>query len=199
MRDARFRRLTFAAGLLAAAALAACRSERPLPPAEDTATPASAPAPTLRPLTSRDGAAAPPEAALSPAPEGALPPGHPPLDGAPAGHAASGGSVSGTVAVTPNLQSRAQGGVLFVIARSGADRRIVAVRRESAAAFPFAFRISGADAMIAGTSFTGPLEITARLSRTGDAVAAKGDVEGIAKGVAVGATDVKITLDTVHE
>lgn len=198
MRAARFRRLTLAAGLLAAA-VAACRSEKPLPPAEDTATPAAGPAATLRPLTSRDGAAAPTDGAIAPAPDSSLPPGHPPLDGAPAGHAAGGGSVSGTIAVTPNLQSRAAGGVLFVIARSGPDRRIVAVRRESAGAFPFAFRISGADAMIAGTSFTGPLEITARLSRTGDAVAAKGDVEGVAKEVAVGATDVKITLDTVHE
>src|SRR5262249_19024350 len=44
-----------------------------------------------------------------------------------------------------------------------------------------------------------PLEITARLSKSGDAVAAKGDVEGVAKGVAVGATDVRIALDTVHE
>jgi hypothetical protein len=192
------RRLILAAALLAVT-VAACRAEKPLPPAEDTAAPAAGPSATLRPLTSRDGAAAAPEAAPSPAPEGSLPPGHPPLDTAPAGHAASAGSVSGTITVTPNLQSRAKGGVLFVIARSGPDRRIVAVRRESAAAFPFAFRISGMDAMIAGTSFTGPLEITARLSQTGDAVASKGDVEGVAKGVAVGATDVKITLDTVHE
>jgi hypothetical protein len=53
--------------------------------------------------------------------------------------------------------------------------------------------------MIAGTTFAGPLEVTARLSKSGDAVAAKGDLEGSVRGVAVGATDVKITLDTVHE
>ena len=109
------------------------------------------------------------------------------------------GSVAGTIAVAPALKSRVAGGVLFVIARSAADRRILAVRREDDVTFPFKFQISGRDAMIAGTTFTGPLDVTARLSRSGDAVAAKGDVEGTARGVAVGATDVKVTLDTVRE
>ena len=198
MRDARLPRLIVAAGLLAAA-LAACRSEKPLPPAEDTATPTANPTATLRPLTSRDGAAADVDGAPAPAPDSSLPPGHPPLDGPPRARPTAEGSVSGTVTVASNLQSHAAGGVLFVIARSGAERRIVAVRREAGATFPFAFRISAADAMIAGTSFTGPLEITARLSKTGDAVAAKGDIEGVAKGIAVGATEVTIALDTVHE
>jgi hypothetical protein len=179
---------------LALAALYACGSERPAPPPES----APAPAATLRPLTSRD-ASAPAEAA--PAPKGSLPPGHPPLEGAepaaPVANAAE--SVAGTVTVAPTLRERASGGVLFVIARSGADRQIVAVRREDGVTFPFAFRISGADAMIAGTRFKGPLEITARLSKSGDAVAAKGDVEGTAKDVAVGAKDVKITLDSVRQ
>ena len=164
-----------------------------MPPAEDAATPA----PAMRPLTSRDGAAS--SAAEAPPADSSLPPGHPPVDGAPPMHTDTGasvggsvaGSVAGTVTVAANLQSRTSGGVLFVIARSGAERRIVAVRREAGATFPFAFHISGADAMMAGTSFSGPLEITARLSQSGDAVAAKGDLEGVAKGVAVGAADVK--------
>ena len=109
------------------------------------------------------------------------------------------GSVAGTIAVAPSLAARAAGDVLFVIARSSADRQIVAVRREDGVTFPFQFKISGADAMIAGTPFAGPLDITARLSRSGDAVAAKGDVEGVARGVAVGAADVEVTLDTVRE
>lgn len=107
--------------------------------------------------------------------------------------------MAGSVDVAPSLRAHATGGVLFVIARSGPDRRIVAVRREDGITFPFRFGISGADAMFAGTTFAGPLEITARLSRSGDAVAAKGDVEGVVRGIAVGARDVNITLDTVHE
>ena len=107
--------------------------------------------------------------------------------------------MSGTIAVAPRLQGRATGGVLFVIARSAATRQIVAVRREEIATFPVPFRISGADAMIAGTAFAGPLDLTARLSKSGDAVAAKGDVEGVVRGVNVGESKVQLTLDTVHE
>jgi cytochrome c-type biogenesis protein CcmH len=187
-------RLTVGACLLAGAFLS-CQREKPLPPSDAEAAPAS----TLRPLTSRDRSG--PAEGAAPAADSSLPPGHPPIDAAPpAGKgAADTGSVAGTIAVAPALQSRASGGVLFVIARSGADRRIVAVRREDNVTFPFKFGISGRDAMIAGTSFAGPFEVTARLSKSGDAVAAKGDLEGSVRGVAVGATDVKITLDTVHE
>jgi hypothetical protein len=190
MRAARFPLLAFAL----AGALCACRTERPAPPPES----APAPTATLRPLTSRD-TAAPSDAPA--APKGSLPPGHPPLDGGvPAGPVASQAeSVAGTITLAPALRERAAGGVLFVIARSGADRQIVAVRREDGVTFPFAFRISSADAMIAGTRFKGPLEVTARLSKSGDAVAAKGDLEGVARGIDVGAKDVKIALDSVRQ
>jgi cytochrome c-type biogenesis protein CcmH len=171
-----------------------CQREKPLPPADAESAPAS----SLRPLTSRDRSG--PEESAAPAADSSLPPGHPPVDGAPPPGTATGtGSVAGTIAVAPTLRSRAAGGVLFVIARSAADRRILAVRREDNVTFPFQFRISGRDAMIAGTTFAGPLDVTARLSRSGDAVAAKGDLEGTARGITVGAEDVKVTLDTVHE
>jgi cytochrome c-type biogenesis protein CcmH len=186
-------RLAVRACLLAAACLS-CQREKPLPPSDAEAAPPS----SLRPLTSRDRSGSAESAA--PAADSSLPPGHPPIDAAPpASTGADTGSVAGTIAVAPPLQSRASGGVLFVIARTGADRRIVAVRREDNVTFPFKFGISGRDAMIAGTTFAGPLEVTARLSKSGDAVAARGDLEGTVRGVAVGATDVKITLDTVHE
>jgi len=187
-------RLAFGACLLAAV-LSSCR-EKPAPPPDG----GSAPASSLRPLTSRDrsGSAA---TSAAPLPDASLPPGHPPIDAAPPPDAAAsdGASIAGTITVAPNLQSRAAGGVLFVIARSAADHRLLAVRREDNVKFPFKFRISGQDAMIAGTAFAGPLDVTARLSKSGDAVAAKGDIEGTARGLRVGAEDVKVTLDTVHE
>jgi hypothetical protein len=171
------RRLAFAAALIAVV-VASCR-EKPAPAAE-----------VSRPAGSE-------------APPAALPPGHPALGDAAAPPAAMGaadtGSVSGTVAVAPSLKARAAGGVLFVIARSAATRQIVAVRREEIAGFPVPFRISGADAMFAGTAFAGPLDVTARLSKSGDAVAAKGDVEGVVRGVNVGESKVQLLLDTVHE
>lgn len=174
MRDAR---LAFGACLLTAV-LSSCR-EKPAPPPDEGSAPASSP----RPLTS------------------SLPPGHPPVDAAPPPGAAASdaASIAGTITVSPNLQSRAAGGALFVIARSAADHRILAVRREDNVTFPFKFRISGRDAMIAGTAFAGPLDVTVRLSKSGDAAAAKGDIEGTARGLRVGAEDAKVTLDTVHE
>src|SRR5882672_11028540 len=179
---------------LMASAFLSCQRERPIPPPDAEAAPAS----SLRPLTSRDRSG--PAESAAPAADSSLPPGHPPIDAAPpAGARADSGSVAGTIAVAPALQSRAAGGVLFVIARSAADRRILAVRREDNVTFPFKFQISGRDAMIAGTTFAGPLDVTARLSKSGDAVAAKGDIEGTAHGLRVGAEDVKVTLDTVHE
>jgi cytochrome c-type biogenesis protein CcmH len=190
MRD---KRLAVGACLVAGVFLS-CQREKPLPPPDAESAPAS----SLRPLTSRDRSGSPDSTA--PAAESSLPPGHPPLDAAPpAGAGADTGSVTGTIAVAPSLASRAAGGVLFVIARSAADNKILAVRREDNVTFPFKFQISGRDAMIAGTTFAGPLTVTARLSKSGDAVAAKGDLEGTARGVSVGATDVKVTLDTVKE
>jgi cytochrome c-type biogenesis protein CcmH len=145
-------------------------------------------------------AAEAPRSSLTPSSAASLPPGHPAVDAAPpAAGAVDMGAISGTIAVAPSLEARAAGGVVFVIARSAASRQIVAVRREQADRFPFPFRISGADAMIAGTAFAGPLDITARLSKSGDAVAARGDVEGVVRGVNVGASGVQLTLDTVHE
>jgi len=174
VRDAR---LAFVACLFAAI-LPSC-GEKPGPPPDAGSSPAS----SLRPLTS------------------SLPPGHTPVDAAPPPGAAASdtASIAGTITVAPNLRSRAAGGVLFVIARSAADHRILAVRREDNVTFPFKFRISGQDAMIAGTAFAGPLDVTARLSKSGDAAAAKGDIEGTARGLRVGAEDAKVTLDTVHE
>ncbi len=169
--------------------VSACR-EAPPPP------PASAPPPTapgeLRPLTSRDGPGTPPPDSLS------LPADHPPLSAGPA--APAGPGLSGTVTVAPGLAARVRPtDVLYLIARNAKTNTVVAVRRVDEARFPFAFRLTEEDVMMAGTAFVGPFDVTARLSKTGDAIAGKGDLEGAAKGVAVGASDVSITLDSVRQ
>jgi hypothetical protein len=184
--------------------------------------PAPAPRPTedaaLRPLTSRDepaggvrptadphaghdhGAASDPHAEANPHGEaGGLPSGHPPVDGS---HASGGAaapvdpkaSISGTVDVAPAMKARIQGGALFLIARSAKTRQILAVRKADGVAFPQKFALSGADAMTPGTPFEGPLDVTARWSQNGDAMPAPGDIEGVTKGVAVGAANVKLVL-----
>jgi cytochrome c-type biogenesis protein CcmH len=180
--------------VLALGLLAACSGEEKAvpPPSAD----ASAPAPGLRPLTSRDGAA---DAASVPS-GSSLPPGHPPIGDAPKPGAASGPPIKGTISVGAQVAGRlVPNEVLFIVARSATSKQVLAVRKEEGARFPFAFEISGADAMVEGTSFTGPFDITARISRSGDAIPTSGDIEGFARGVATGASGVTITLDSVRQ
>lgn len=178
--------------VLALLAGASCARE-PQPAAPPPAATASgAPAAGgLRPLSSRDAGADPaaPEAS-------GLPPGHPPVGSAPV--ADKGTAISGRIELAPSLSGRT-GAALFVIARNTQTQQIVAVRKETARQFPFPFSLSGADAMTEGTSFEGPLDLTARLSQSGDAVPAKGDVEGVARGLQPGARDVRIVLDSVRQ
>jgi cytochrome c-type biogenesis protein CcmH len=75
----------------------------------------------------------------------------------------------------------------------------LAVRRVDKPSFPLAFEISGGDAMMAGGSFEGPVDVVARLSRTGDAIPAPGDLEGVAKDVRIPSKNVKLTIDAVRQ
>lgn len=141
----------------------------------------------------RPAATPPPDHGMAAA-GGELPHGHPPIASTRAADA-----VFGTVSLAPALRDKArEGQALFLIARAGKDRRIVAVRREDPQEFPRPFEIAPTDAMSEASSFEGPLEITARLSRTGDAAPAPGDLEGSASGVTPGARDVRIELGTVR-
>jgi cytochrome c-type biogenesis protein CcmH len=169
-----------------AAALAACGGERPAPP------PATNPADAapLRPLTSRDGTAPAPGAART------LPPGHPALGGESGG---AGKPVEGEVRLHPRVKDKAKPeDVLYIIARGSASRQIVAVRKEEHVRFPFSFRLSSGDSMMPGTPFEGPFDLTARLSRSGDATPQPGDLEGTVKNVAAGSGGVSVILDTVR-
>ena len=74
----------------------------------------------------------------------------------------------------------------------------LAVRRVDKPSFPFAFEIGGGDAMMGGAAFEGPVDVVARVSRTGDAIPAKGDLEGIGEGRQGPAKDVRLTIDSVR-
>jgi hypothetical protein len=130
----------------------------------------------------------------APATEAALPSGHPPIGAAPAS-ATSAGTISGTITLSARLQA-APSDVLYVMAKKGTAT--LAVRRVDKPTFPFAFEISGGDAMMGGSSFQGPVDVVARLSKTGDAIPTKGDLEGVARNVKVPSKDVRLTIDTVR-
>jgi cytochrome c-type biogenesis protein CcmH len=125
----------------------------------------------------------------------ALPSGHPPL-GEPAPGAKSAGSIAGTLALSPKLKVNPSD-VLYIMAKKGTAT--LAVRRVDKLSFPMEFEISGGDAMMGGAAFAGPVDVVARVSRTGDAIPAKGDLEGWAKGVKVPAKGLQLTIDTVRQ
>jgi hypothetical protein len=177
------RSLPWALGALALGGLC-CGSEDAPPPAS---TPPAEATP-LRPLAAHESA------------RDSLPPGHPPFEGGPrAAPPLEGLGVSGVIEVAPRFKAQEAPGVaLFVIARSASDHHILAVRKEAGPHFPFSFRISGADKMMEGTDFAGPLEITARLSKSGEAMPSSGDLEGVTRGISAGAEGVRITLDTLR-
>ena len=142
----------------------------------------------MRPLTSRDGPTAGPTDPAS------LPPGHPPLT---TGTAAEGEAIDGEIRLDPRIRDKARPeDVLYVIARNSTTRQVVAVRKEERVRFPFAFRLSAGDAMMEGVPFAGPFDVTARLSRSGDAVPQAGDLEGAVKSVAAGSRGIRVVVDT---
>jgi cytochrome c-type biogenesis protein CcmH len=182
-------------------ALAGCRDPGARPPAPGQDTPASRPdsrADGMKPLTSRDGGDVRSPIGSQPSP---LPPGHPSIDGrapGPAGDPAA--RVTGTIALAASFGPRVtQSDVLYVIARNPKTNAVVAVRREEGVRFPHSFAISAADVMMEGSAFTGPFDITARVSRTGDAIPGPGDLEGTTKGIGVGQSGVSITIDSVRQ
>ena len=190
-------------------ALAACGGAQNPPPPVATATPSRA-ADDLAPLSSRETARTP-AAAGSPAASvpgsgdanATLPPGHPPIGAADphgnlagAGPTKSAGSISGTITLSPKLTA-SPSDVLYVMAKKGTST--LAVRRFDKLSFPLAFEISGGDAMMSGIAFDGPLDLVARVSKTGDAIPAKGDLEGTAKNVKVPAKGVSLTIDSVRQ
>jgi hypothetical protein len=194
-------------------ALAACGGASAPPPPVATATPSHT-ADDLRPMSSREGASAS-TAPAGPGGAQALPPGHPPLEGTPsesgsqaaplpAGHppigepapgAKSASTIRGTIALSPKLQV-GPADVMYVMAKKGTAT--LAVRRIDKPSFPFAFELAGGDAMMGGAAFEGPVDVVARVSKSGDAIPAKGDLEGVAKGVKVNARDVRLTIDTIR-
>jgi hypothetical protein len=187
--------------------LAACGgAQGPPPPVARATTPPPA-SDEISPLSSRDASATPaPDAATvsgSSQANAALPPGHPAV-GAPdphgnvagAGPTTSAGSITGTIALSPKLRS-SPSDVLYVIARKGTST--LAARRIDRPTFPLAFEISGSDAMMSGIAFEGPLDVVARVSKSGDAIPAKGDLEGTARNVKVPAQGVRLTIDSVRQ
>ena len=95
----------------------------------------------------------------------------------------TGPAISVTIAIAADLQVPERA-ILYVFAReAGVQGAPLAVKRVPATRFPAEIILTDADAMVAGRKLAdaAELEITARISATGNAIASAGDLYGTAK------------------
>jgi cytochrome c-type biogenesis protein CcmH len=99
--------------------------------------------------------------------QGAMPPDHPQVGGAPAPAAAAGGArVQVTLQIDP--AARAKTGIVFVVARPLSGGPPVAVKRMQVGAFPVTFELTSADSMM-GQPLPDKFRLEARLDSDGNA------------------------------
>jgi cytochrome c-type biogenesis protein CcmH len=115
--------------------------------------------------------------------------------------AAKGTSVTGSVAIAPQLKSKLNGSdTLWVFARMENGPRVpLAVVRSNAAALPMVFSLDDSMAMSPEMKLSSAeaVRIEARVSHSGTPAAQSGDLVGTSGVVKPGARDVKIVIDKV--
>lgn len=115
--------------------------------------------------------------------------------------AAAARSISGRVALAPELASRAQAGdTVFIVARAAQGSRMpLAVRRLQVKDLPADFTLDDSMAMTPAMRLSSARDvvIVARVSKSGAATPAAGDLEGTSAPVQLGARDVSVTIDRV--
>ncbi|HEX9101132.1 MAG TPA: hypothetical protein VF997_02955 [Polyangia bacterium] len=157
-----------------------------------------------------------------------LPPGHPPMGGtaggatmggpamggaAPSGAfggATPGGAfdpktvLAGVIKLDGKIKDKvAPGDVVFVVARKYEEGATgpgtpLAVQKLTVDKFPLKFSLDSRDAMLAGTTLSGRVVVTARVDKDGDAITKNpGDVTGQTKPVEPPKKDLVLSLDTV--
>ncbi len=179
-------------------------------------------APSRSAMASRS-TASPPAAASSSAMGSASPKGSPPAMGAPApagsqsaaaspsaagsqsaagsASAAASARVAGTVELSPALAARAQpGDTVFIFARAvDGPRMPLAVLRTTVRELPRAFTLDDSMAMAPGATISGAhsIVIEARISKSGNALPASGDLAGKSSAAPPGSTNIHVLIDTV--
>ena len=110
-------------------------------------------------------------------------------------------AITGRVSLDPKLRERAAANdTLFVFARAvNGPRMPLAVARTTASALPYAFRLDDSMAMTPAARISGAGEVVveARLSKTGGATPASGDLRGTSGPVKPGTRDVLIVINDV--
>ena len=154
----------------------------------------------IAPLEELDPAALDPTPATPGGPPADRTPEEPPAAGASPAPAAPTWTVSGTVALAPELAGRVPPeAVLFVFARVPGARVPAAVQRIPAPRFPVDFTLTAGHAGAPGELPPDRLELVARVRRSGTAGPPQtGDLEGRSREpIAPGASGVLVTIDSV--
>ncbi len=122
---------------------------------------------------------------------------------APPPEAAPAAAITGTVKLIPALASQvAPGDTLFVFARTAAGGRMpLAIVRASAGNLPYEFRLDDTQAMSPEARLSGQAQVvvSARISKSGNAVAQPGDLFGVSSPVAPGASGLALLIDQVQK
>jgi cytochrome c-type biogenesis protein CcmH len=120
---------------------------------------------------------------------------------APAVAGAAGAAVRGKISLSASLVAKAQpGDTIFVFARAAQGPKVpLAMLRRQVKDLPFEFSLDDSMAMMPEYTLSkyAPVIVGARVSRSGDAIAAAGDLQGFSKPVSAGATGVNVTIDQV--
>ena len=136
--------------------------------------------------------------AIAQAQPGAAMKGSPTKGGAPA-MASSSKNVSGTVALDKSLVGKTSpGDTVFVYARPADGSKMpVALTRAQVKDLPLKFTLDDTMAMNPQVKISGfeDVILVARVSKSGSAMPASGDLEGLTKPVKVGTKDIAVTID----
>jgi len=120
---------------------------------------------------------------------------------APAPDQAAGATITGTVALAPEIAGRVKGSeTLFVFARAeGGSRMPLAIIRAGVGQLPLRFTLDDTQAMAPDRKLSGAqaVRVEARISASGNATPQSGDLLGLSPVVKPGARDVAITIDKV--
>ena len=109
-------------------------------------------------------------------------------------------SVRGTVSVSPALRGRVNpDDTLFVYAQSDKSKMPLSIVRVQAKDLPYSFVLDDSKGMATGAKLSSANEVrvVARISKSGEAKTALGDLQGIAPSVKPGASEVQVVIDQV--
>jgi cytochrome c-type biogenesis protein CcmH len=142
-----------------------------------------------------------PAATMATRPVAASPDSVSPATTGAAGASTAATSVSGSVALAPALAGRAApGDTIFVFARAAEGGRMpLAVQRARVADLPLSFKLDDSMAMAPNAKLSGARSVivSARISKSGNAMPQAGDLSGESAPVTPGTSGIEIRIDTV--